>query len=69
MLTSILKDMKLSTYEATMSSANDEFDPEAYIGTLENKGVGLAELHNSEDKVDPRALDRGPGPAAADHRR
>ena len=52
-LTSILKDMKLSVYEATMSSANDEFDPTAYIGTLENEGVGLAELHNFEDKVDP----------------
>ncbi|GGD81940.1 BMP family lipoprotein [Microbacterium murale] len=52
-LTSILKDMKLSTYEATMSSANDEFDAEAYVGTLENKGVGIADLHNFEDKVDP----------------
>ncbi len=52
-LTSILKDMKLSVYEATMSSANDEFDPTAYIGTLENEGVGIAELHNFEDKVAP----------------
>lgn len=51
-LTSILKDMKLSVYEATMSSANDEFDSEAYIGTLENNGVGIAELHNFEEKVD-----------------
>jgi basic membrane protein A len=45
--------MKLSVYEATMSSANDEFDAEAYVGTLENEGVGIAELHNFEDKVDP----------------
>src|SRR5690606_9859658 len=52
-LTSILKDMKLSVYEATMSSANEEFDAEAYVGTLENEGVGIAELHNFEDKVDP----------------
>ncbi|GAA1545229.1 basic membrane protein A [Microbacterium ginsengiterrae] len=51
-LTSILKDMKLSTYEATMSSADGEFDAEAYIGTLENEGVGIAELHNFQDKVD-----------------
>lgn len=51
-LTSILKDMKLSTYEATMSSANGEFDATPYIGTLENEGVGIAELHNFEDKVD-----------------
>src|SRR5690606_1852285 len=52
-LTSILKGMDLSTYLAVMSSANDEFDTEAYVGTLENEGVGLAELHNFEDKVDP----------------
>ncbi|MGO2745244.1 BMP family lipoprotein [Microbacterium sp.] len=52
-LTSILKDMKLSTYEATMSSAEGEFDAEPYIGTLENKGVGIADLHNFQDKVDP----------------
>ncbi|WP_298037902.1 BMP family ABC transporter substrate-binding protein [uncultured Microbacterium sp.] len=52
-LTSILKDMKLSTYEAVMSSANDEFDAATYVGTLENEGVGLAELHNFQDKVDP----------------
>src|SRR5690606_25818592 len=52
-LTSILKDMTLSTYEATKSSANGEFDCDAYIGTLENEGVGIAELHNFEDKVDP----------------
>jgi len=52
-LTSILKDMKLSTFQAVTSSANGEFDAEAYIGTLENEGVGIAELHNFEDKVDP----------------
>lgn len=52
-LTSILKDMKLSTYEATMSSADGAFDAEAYIGTLENGGVGIASLHDFEDRVDP----------------
>ncbi|GAB2555327.1 BMP family lipoprotein [Leucobacter ruminantium] len=51
-LTSILKDMHLSTYEAVMSSADGKFDPESYIGTLENEGVGIAPLHNFEDKVD-----------------
>ncbi|WP_457206718.1 BMP family lipoprotein [Nocardioides sp. P5_C9_2] len=50
-MTSILKDMKVSTYEAIMSAGNDEFDPETYIGTLENGGVGLAPFHNFEDKV------------------
>lgn len=51
-LTSILKNMKLSTFEAVTSSGNDDFDPEAYVGTLENEGVGIAPLHNFESKVD-----------------
>jgi basic membrane protein A and related proteins len=50
-LTSILKDMKQSTYEAVLAAGNDEFDPEAYVGTLENGGVGIAPFHNFEDKV------------------
>ena len=51
-LTSILKAMDLSTYEAIMTSANGEFDAEAYVGTLDNDGVAIAPLHNFEDKVD-----------------
>ena len=53
-LTSILKNMKVSTYEAIMSAAGDEdFDFSPYVGTLENDGVGLAPFHNFEDKVNP----------------
>ncbi|WP_460785342.1 BMP family lipoprotein [Microbacterium tumbae] len=55
-LTSVLKDMKLSTYEAVTSSADDEFDATPYIGTLENEGVGIADLHNFADKVDPELV-------------
>lgn len=51
-LTSILKNMDVSTYEAVMSSANGEFDANAYVGTLDNGGVGIAPLHNFEGKVD-----------------
>jgi basic membrane protein A and related proteins len=51
-LTSILKNMKVSTYEAITSAAGDEeFDFTPYIGTLENEGVGLAPFHNFESKV------------------
>jgi len=50
-MTSILKDMKVSTYEAIMAAGNDEFDFEPYIGTLENGGIGIAPFHNFEDKV------------------
>ena len=50
-MTSILKDMKVSTYEAVLSAGEGEFDTETYVGTLENGGVGLAPFHNFEDKV------------------
>ncbi|MEJ1088389.1 BMP family ABC transporter substrate-binding protein [Microbacterium sp. Mu-80] len=56
-LTSVLKAMDLSTYQAVLSSGNDEFDAEAYIGTLENEGVGIADLHNFADKVDAELQD------------
>ncbi|MFC5727703.1 MULTISPECIES: BMP family lipoprotein [Nocardioides] len=49
--TSILKNMKQSTYEAVLAAGNDEFDPEAYVGNLENDGVGIAPFHNFEDKI------------------
>lgn len=54
-LTSVMKNMKISTYEAMMSAANDgdNFDFSPYIGTLENDGVGLAPFHNFESKVSP----------------
>jgi basic membrane protein A len=53
-LTSILKNMKVSTYEAIMSAASgDDFDFTPYVGTLENNGVGIAPFHNFEDKVNP----------------
>ncbi|HET7735271.1 MAG TPA: BMP family ABC transporter substrate-binding protein [Nocardioidaceae bacterium] len=50
-LTSILKGMKVSTYEALVQSAEGNLDFEPYVGTLENDGVGLAPFHNFEDKV------------------
>jgi basic membrane protein A len=50
-LTSILKNMKVSTYEAVMQSGEGELDFEPYVGTLENEGVGIAPFHNFEDKV------------------
>ena len=50
-LTSILKGMDISTYEAIMAAGDDQFDAEAYIGTLENEGVGIAPFHNFEGEV------------------
>lgn len=51
-LTSILKKMDVSAYEAILAAGGGSFDPEAYVGTLENEGVGIAPLHNFEGKVD-----------------
>src|SRR5690606_3053209 len=39
-LTSVLKAMDVSVYEAVLSSADGEFSGEPYVGTLENEGVG-----------------------------
>ena len=50
-LTSILKNMKTSTYEAIMAAGNDTFDFTPYVGTLENDGVGIAPFHNYDSKV------------------
>jgi len=52
-LTSILKNMKTSTYEAIMAAGNDKFDFTPYVGTLANDGVGIAPFHNFESKVSP----------------
>ena len=56
-ITSILKNMKVSTYEALMPPAEGELDFAPYIGTLENDGVGLAPFHNFEDKVSDTVAD------------
>ncbi len=51
--TSILKNMKVSTYEAILAAGDDKLDLTPYVGTLENDGVGLAPFHNFESKVSP----------------
>ena len=52
-LTSILKKMDVSVYDTIMAAGGGNVDYEAYVGTLENGGVGIAPLHNFEDKVAP----------------
>ncbi len=56
-MTSILKGMKVSTYEAVLAAGNDEFDFAPYVGTLENDGVGVAPFHDWESKVSPELAD------------
>lgn len=55
-LTSILKKMDVSTHDAVLAAGEGNFDPTPYVGTLENDGVGLAPLHEFEDKVDPELM-------------
>lgn len=50
-LTSILKNMDVSTEEAILAAGDGTFDFTPYVGTLENDGVGLAPFHNFEDRV------------------
>lgn len=52
-LTSILKAMDVSVYDAIVAAAGGDTNTDTYVGTLENGGVGIAPLHNFEDKVDP----------------
>ena len=52
-MTSILKGMEVSTYEAIMAAGDDTFDFAPYVGTLENDGVGVAPFHDFESKVSP----------------
>ena len=52
-LTSILKGIKSATAAVVSAAAADEFSNEAYVGTLENDGVGMASFHNFESMVAP----------------
>jgi basic membrane protein A and related proteins len=52
-MTSILKQMRVATADVVEAAGNGEFSNEAYIGTLENDGVGIAPFHNFESLVSP----------------
>lgn len=50
-LTSILKNMDVSTEEAVVQAGEGKVDYTPYVGTLENDGVGIAPFHDFEGKV------------------
>lgn len=52
-LTSILKGIKTATDAVVTDAAAGNFSTDAYVGTLENDGVGIAPFHNFESKVKP----------------
>ncbi len=52
-LTSVLKGIASATAAVVTAAAAGEFSNEAYVGTLENDGVGYAPFHNFESEVSP----------------
>ena len=50
-LTSVVKHVGQSVYDTIQSELDGTFTSEAYIGNLENGGVGLAPFHAFQDKV------------------
>ncbi|HEX8780925.1 MAG TPA: BMP family ABC transporter substrate-binding protein [Nocardioides sp.] len=55
LLTSVMKAMDVAVEEAIADSVHGEFSNELYVGTLENEGVGLAEI---SDEVDQEVVDK-----------
>lgn len=55
-LTSVLKNMDVTTFNAIEDAMDGSFDSTTVVGTLENEGVGLAPYHNLADMV-PDELD------------
>ncbi|QEO10702.1 BMP family ABC transporter substrate-binding protein [Protaetiibacter larvae] len=51
LLTSVLKGLQISSFEAIKAAFEGSFDATPYIGTLENDGVGLADFHDQADAV------------------
>ncbi|MBC7441601.1 MAG: BMP family ABC transporter substrate-binding protein [Ramlibacter sp.] len=55
-LTSVLKQMTDATKKIVVDDGNGEFSADPYVGTLKNKGVDIAPLHDWESKVDPALM-------------
>ncbi|MGN0064346.1 MAG: BMP family protein [Nocardioides sp.] len=55
LLTSVMKAMDVAVEASIQASVDDSFSNEPYVGTLENGGVGLADI---KDGVDQEVLDK-----------
>ncbi|MFT4233482.1 MAG: BMP family ABC transporter substrate-binding protein [Microbacterium sp.] len=51
LLTSIRKGIDVSVQETVEAAGQGNFDATAYVGTLENEGVSIADFHDYADKV------------------
>ncbi|WP_203580629.1 BMP family lipoprotein [Microbacterium hibisci] len=56
-LVSIMKAIDVAVYDATVAAAAGDFDPEPYVGTLENEGVKLSSFHDFESQLPEGLLD------------
>ncbi|BDI21565.1 BMP family protein [Herbiconiux sp. L3-i23] len=56
-LTSVLKNMQISTKDVVLAAADDDFDSSIYTGTIANGGVGIADLYTNADAVAAEVLD------------
>jgi basic membrane protein A len=50
-LTSVVKDIDVAVLDATKQTVDGKYSADAYVGTLDNKGVSIAPYHDFEDKV------------------
>ena len=48
-LTSVMKNMDVAVHDTVTAAAQDNFEGGAYVGTLENDGVGIAPFNEFED--------------------
>ncbi len=50
-LTSVLKNMDVAVFETALAAQAETFEGGTWVGTLKNRGVGIAPFHNFEDQV------------------
>jgi basic membrane protein A len=50
-LTSVMKNMDVAVHDTVVAAANGDFEGGAYLGTLENDGVGIAPFNEFEDQI------------------
>lgn len=51
LLTSVVKAMDTAVFDTIKGAVDGSFDPTAYVGTLENEGVDIADFHNLAGEV------------------
>jgi basic membrane protein A len=56
-LTSVMKRVDVAVHDAVVAEYNGDFQGGVYVGTLENRGVGLAPFHEFEDDLPAGFLD------------